>query len=258
MSRWLGHADLDTDIPLKIEATLFKSPTSRIVWLFANPLLYTLRPFFKAPRPLNVWEVINVIVQLAFGYVIWRWLGPLAFMYLFFSTYLGFALHPMAAHVISEHYLFADNLATHSYYGSMNFLMFNLGYHVEHHDFPYIPFSRLPQLKKMAPEYYNHLPYHSSMCKASQKGLYHEILLHLRKSNFLGYEDVPKRVLWDFIFLPNNGPQARGITTEDFSKPDLYANMKHFDIKSALTYPSSSATAAVATKTSATVKPKET
>ncbi|VDK83933.1 unnamed protein product [Dibothriocephalus latus] len=45
------------------------------------------------------------------------------------------------------------------------------------------------------------------------------------------------RVLWDFIFLPGQGPQARGITTEDFSKPELYANMKHFDLNSALTYP---------------------
>ncbi|KAL7055046.1 hypothetical protein AAHC03_024536 [Spirometra sp. Aus1] len=210
--RWLGHEDLDTDIPMKIEAALFKSPASRIVWLLINPLFYTLRPFFKAPRPLNVWEVLNVLTQVVFGYIIWRWLGTQAFMYLFIGTLLGFGIHPMSAHVISEHYLFADNLATHSYYGSMNFLMFNLGYHVEHHDFPYIPFSRLPQLKKLAPEYYDHLPYHSSMCK----------------------------VLWDFIFLPGNGPQARSVTTEDFSKPHLYDKMQHFDLTSALTYPSSS------------------
>ena len=35
-------------------------------------------------------------------------------------------------------------------------------YHNEHHDFPNIPGSRLPILRKMASEFYDNLPYHES------------------------------------------------------------------------------------------------
>ena len=34
--------------------------------------------------------------------------------------------------------------------------------HNEHHDFPYIPWSRLPALREIAKEHYGNLPYHRS------------------------------------------------------------------------------------------------
>jgi len=44
----------------------------------------------------------------------------------------------------------------------MNIFSFNVGYHNEHHDFPKIPWTRLPALKAMAPEFYDNLPFHTS------------------------------------------------------------------------------------------------
>ena len=152
---------------MRFECYFFGTPLLRFVWILLNQAFYALRPFFKSPRPVTFWEVINLVVQIPANVLIWRWLGSYSFAYLLVGMLLGFGPHPMAAHVISEHYLFADNLATHSYYGPLNILLFNVGYHVEHHDFPYIPFTRLHKLKEMAPEYYNHLPYHTSLCKVS-------------------------------------------------------------------------------------------
>ena len=41
----------------------------------------------------------------------------------------------------------------------------NLNYHVEHHDFPNVPWTRLPQIKRLAPEFYEGL-HTTSFCAA--------------------------------------------------------------------------------------------
>src|SRR5690606_22378950 len=71
-------------------------------------------------------------------------------------------MHPASGHFVSEHAMSAsangdnadaDNI-TFSYYGWWNPIMFNVGYHREHHDVPKCPGSRLPQLRKLFPELY--------------------------------------------------------------------------------------------------------
>lgn len=91
-----------------------------------------------------------------------HFIGYQALIYLVLSTILGSSLHPMAGHFVAEHYEWVNGYETYSYYGPLNKLTYNVGYHNEHHDFPQIPGSRLPKLKKMVPEYYDNIPYHTS------------------------------------------------------------------------------------------------
>jgi sphingolipid delta-4 desaturase len=51
---------------------------------------------------------------------------------------------------------------TFSYYGFLNAVTFNVGYHNEHHDFPSVPWNRLPKIKAIAPEFYVELKSHMS------------------------------------------------------------------------------------------------
>jgi sphingolipid 4-desaturase/C4-monooxygenase len=173
----------DVDIPTVFETKLFRHWTTKLFWLSIHPIIHAIRPFYKSPIPILGLEVVNFFVQITFDLFILYFFGIRSFTYLILGTLLGLGLHPLAGHFISEHYLFWNGQATANYHGPLNYLIYNLGYHIEHHDFPYIPYRRLPELKRIAPEFYQEVPYHTSWCK----------------------------VLWDFIFRDDMGPHARGI-----------------------------------------------
>lgn len=44
----------------------------------------------------------------------------------------------------------------------MNTVNLNVGYHNEHHDFPSVPWNKLPKVKKFAGKYYDSLGHHTS------------------------------------------------------------------------------------------------
>lgn len=114
------------------------------------------------PKPFRFWEGLNWVVQMTFNAGILYYMGIKSFAYLIGGTLLGLGLHPSAGHFIAEHYEFVAGHETYSYYGPANFFNFNVGYHNEHHDFPKVPWSKLPLVRKIAPEFYDNLPcYHS-------------------------------------------------------------------------------------------------
>ncbi|CAF0940321.1 unnamed protein product [Adineta ricciae] len=179
--KFQGDDMLDPDLPTYFEAWLFQSRVGKFFYILAQPLLYAIRPLLRVPKPVTLLEVVNLLIELIFDAIIFYFLGLKSFVYLLFGTLLGLGLHPISGHFISEHYIFVEGYETYSYYGPLNYLTFNVGYHNEHHDFPNIPGYALPQLKKIAPDYYDNLPCHYSWTK----------------------------VLYDFIRNPALGPQSR-------------------------------------------------
>ncbi len=113
-------------------------------------------------RIVDRWLILNLVLVAALDVVVlWLW-GPRALVYLFASFVFSVGLHPLGARWIQEHYLVHSPQETYSYYGGLNTLAFNVGYHNEHHDFPSVPWNRLPRLKRLAAAWYDSLVYHSS------------------------------------------------------------------------------------------------
>jgi sphingolipid delta-4 desaturase len=161
-----GVVGKDVDIPHKLEGKVFNGVFLKILWLFFQPIFYAVRPSIINHKDLKLLDVYNICVILFTDVLIVAFLGPRALLYLILSTLLGMGLHPVAGHFISEHYKF--EVSTHdtfSYYGSLNWICWNVGYHNEHHDFPRVPGWKLPQVKAIAGEFYDNLPQHHSWVK---------------------------------------------------------------------------------------------
>lgn len=234
--RYQGDELFDTDVPTKMEASFFTNPVRKCIWCLLQPFFYTMRPLFVNPKPIETFELVNIVVQLVFDLFIVKFLGWHILVYMIGGSILAMGLHPVAGHFISEHTLMFKNddeacsennnnieksdiqkltadssdgdlkhsihddgsmidvkgstvnkdgkflvPETCSYYGPLNWVTFNVGYHVEHHDFPSIPGSRLHKLRDIAPEFYMNLNYHTSWAY----------------------------VLWQYITDPLVGPSAR-------------------------------------------------
>lgn len=157
-----GEDGVDVDLPTPLEGRWLRSRLPKAVWMALQAVFYAGRPMIVSPKKPNRWEVANLVVQVGFdALVLYAW-GLGALLYLPLSSIIGSGLHPVAGHYLSEHYVFRAGQETYSYYGPLNRLTFNVGYHNEHHDFPYVPGSRLPELRRLAPEYYEHLLSHRS------------------------------------------------------------------------------------------------
>lgn len=163
-----GVHELDADLPNTWEAKMINNSFfGKALWLLFYPVFQVFRlSRLREIQPVDIWAITNILVQVVFTAAIVYFMGWHAVAYLFISFMFSVGLHPLGARWIQEHYLtHSEEQETYSYYGPLNTVAFNVGFHNEHHDFPSIPWNRLPQIKKTAPEYYDTLHYHTSWTK---------------------------------------------------------------------------------------------
>lgn len=176
-----GVDDIDVDIPTEWEGLIFNTTLKKVLWVILQPAFYALRPLIVAPKPVCLKSIVNVATTLLFDAAFAYVFGIKALLFNVMGTLLGMGIHPVAGHFISEHYTFKEGQETYSYYGWLNLVTFNVGYHNEHHDFPRISGFKLPLVRKIASEFYD--PLHSY--------------------------DSWTGVIYDYIFRIDMGPYSR-------------------------------------------------
>ena len=104
-------------------------------------------------------------------------------------------------------YCIGSEQETFSYYGKLNLLTFNVGYHNEHHDFPSVPRLRLPRIRAAAPEADADLAAHTSWTRLLFRFLFDpEISLYSRMTR----ADAAKGLLVaPAVGAPSSGETAR-------------------------------------------------
>jgi sphingolipid delta-4 desaturase len=210
-----GVHELDADLPNKWEAKLINNYfIGKVIWLLFYPVFQVFRiSRLKEIKPFDKWVALNWLAEIAFTAGIWYAFGPKGIVYLLASFFFSVGLHPLGARWIQEHYLTHDEeQETFSYYGVLNVVAFNVGYHNEHHDFPSIPWNKLPLIKKTAPGYYDSLYSHRSWTKLffrflfdKEISLYHRVVRKDRGKVKLTDESRPDQ---DLVAAERNGTMA--------------------------------------------------
>lgn len=169
--RHLGDVTKDVDVPGEREMkAIGNSTVLKTFWLILSVFILPIRSMKKLPVHWSFMMALNWIVCLSFTFTTF-YLSKPAFIYLILGMVWSQSMHPANARQVQRHIkLYSDEdgagkdketedtpihkrkMNTFSYYGGLNFLTLNVGFHVEHHDFGNIAWSRLPELKRIAGE----------------------------------------------------------------------------------------------------------
>ena len=154
-----GDYRTDADLAGNWEARLIGNRWyAKALWLLLFPLFQLTRPMrLKDISVFTAWSITSLVTSAAFDVAVLQFFGANAILYLGASMLFSIGLHPLGSRWIQEHFTLDPDQETGSYYGVLNRLALNVGYHNEHHDFPSIPWNKLPAIRSIAPEFYNTL-----------------------------------------------------------------------------------------------------
>ncbi|MGO8971532.1 MAG: fatty acid desaturase [Myxococcaceae bacterium] len=155
--KFLGEVDgRDTQAPTRAEIAFVGASSLRKLASFSlGRFFYRARPANHVPRDRFLW--LNWGAQLVATIGLFGLVSAKGLFFLGIGGLLAFGPHPLGARRLSEHFAMRADQPSVSYYGILNRVTFDVGYHVEHHDFPAIPWPRLRTLRKVAREEYDSL-----------------------------------------------------------------------------------------------------
>jgi sphingolipid delta-4 desaturase len=159
-----GDYRWDADLANHWEARLVGNKWYRkALWLMLFPFFQLTRPpRLRAITMWDRWFFLNLACVATYDVAVVWLCGWAGLFYLVLSFFFSIGLHPVGARWIQEHYTYDFDQETFSYYGPINRVALNMGYHNEHHDLPSIPWNNLPKLRATASEFYDPLKYHPS------------------------------------------------------------------------------------------------
>jgi sphingolipid 4-desaturase/C4-monooxygenase len=132
-----------------------RSPLRKLFAFAFGRFIFNGRSTDNAPR--DGWRIANEwVCWLAMASLL-LFVGVRSASYVMLSAFFAFGPHPLGARRISEHITLRRGQPTLSYYGSANLISFDVGYHVEHHDFPRVAWRYLRRLRKTAEPHYEPL-----------------------------------------------------------------------------------------------------
>jgi sphingolipid delta-4 desaturase len=164
--RFMGIPEYDVDMPSQLEMRFVKNVWWRkLVWLllFFWPYGITRSLQNKTIKRFDKLVALNYFVQISFLVGLSQLAGIKSVLFLLSAMIFSISLSPaFGARGLLEHYVVYGKQETYSYYGRYNKLSFNNGYHVEHHDLMGVPWRFLPEVRRVASEYYTDRYSHKS------------------------------------------------------------------------------------------------
>ncbi|MCC7346933.1 MAG: fatty acid desaturase [Variibacter sp.] len=191
----LGDEERDTDVASDWEARLIGNRWyMKALWLAFFPVFQVARTGrLQNISVVNRWTLISAAAAAVYDVAIVLLFGWNALIYLFASFVFSIGFHPLGARWIQEHHSFEGRQETFDYYGPFNKVALNIGYHNEHHDFPSIPWNRLPQVRAMAPEFYDTLKWRASWTRLMLEFIFDQrYSLYSRVTRVSGRQDTPE------------------------------------------------------------------
>jgi sphingolipid delta-4 desaturase len=153
--KYLGEVDgRDTQAPMRKEAEIIHGAPRKLFSFAWGHFLYGSRPANKTP--VDGWFVLNILV-VALVWPLFIWVGWKSVVFLSVGAFHAFGIHPVGGRRLSEHLSIGREQPTISYYGPFNAVLLNVGYHVEHHDIPAVPWIHLRKLRTIAARHYDGL-----------------------------------------------------------------------------------------------------
>ncbi|ANI89349.1 fatty acid desaturase [Arachidicoccus ginsenosidimutans] len=170
-----GIEALDADMPSYWEAKLVGNSTiKKALWLLFYPIAQASR-LTRMNKEVKLFDkemLLNWLLQIIYVGAVYYFCGWKGIVFQLGSFFFSVGLHPLGARWVQEHFLTDGEQETKSYYGPLNVVNLNVGFHNEHHDFPSVPWHNLPKIKKIANEHYDCLASHTSYTKLLFKFLF--------------------------------------------------------------------------------------